>query len=129
MSSDRERNEQGRYVETVSPDTVLEVIQYAPDPIVTAKEVGEKLDCTSEAARQKLLRLQDQGIVARRKVGAGAVVWWFVDDDQSPSPREFDADDSLFTDPATFSSGASDVSRNTDEYLAAAIADDSDSNE
>lgn len=129
MSSDRERNEQGRYVETVSPDTVLEVIQHAPDPIVTAKEVGEKLDCTSEAARQKLLRLQDQGTVARRKVGAGAVVWWLVDEDQSTTPTEFDADDSLFTDPATFSSGESDVSRNTDEYLAAAIANDSDPDE
>lgn len=129
MSSDRERNEKGRYVETVSPDTVLEVIQHAADPIVTAKEVGEKLDCTSEAARQKLLRLQDQGIVARRKVGAGAVVWWLIDEDHSTSPTEFDADDSLFTDPATFSSGESDVSRNTDEYLAAAIANDSDPNE
>lgn len=129
MSSDRERNEQGRYIETVSPDTVLEVIQHAADPIVTAKEVGEKLNCTSEAARQKLLRLQDQGIVARRKVGAGAVVWWLVDENQSPSPTEFDADDPLFTDPTTFSSGKSDVSRNTDEYLAAAIANDSDPDE
>lgn len=129
MSSDRERNEQGRYVETVSSDTVLEVIQHAPDPIVTAKEVGKKLDCTSEAARQKLLRLQDQGTVARRKVGAGAVVWWLVDNDHSTSSTEFDADDSLFTDPATFSSGDSDISRNTDEYLAAAIADDSDPKE
>lgn len=129
MSSGRERNEQGRYVETVSPDTVLEVIQHAADPIVTAKEVGEKLDCTSEAARQKLLRLQDQGTVARRKVGAGAVVWWLVDEDQSTTPTEFDVDDSLFTDPATFSSGESDVSRNTDEYLAAAIANDSDPDE
>ncbi|WP_122088697.1 helix-turn-helix domain-containing protein [Halalkalicoccus subterraneus] len=129
MSSDRKRNEEGRYVETVSPDTVLEVIQHAADPIVTAKEVGEKLDCTSEAARQKLLRLQDQGIVARRKVGAGAVVWWLVDDDQSTTSTEFDADDSLFTDPATFASGESDVSRNTDEYLAAAIGDDSDPDE
>lgn len=129
MSSDRERNKKGRYVETVSPDTVIEVIQHADDPIVTAKEVGEKLECTSEAARQKLLRLQDQGIVARRKVGAGAVVWWLVDKDQSTTPTEFDADDPLFADPVTFSSGVSDVSRNTNEYLAAAITNDSDSDE
>lgn len=129
MSSDRERNEEGRYVETVNPDTVLEVIHHAEDPIVTAKEVGEKLGCTSEAARQKLLRLQDQGVVTRRKVGAGAVVWWPVDEDRPASSGEFKTDDPLFTEPVRFASGTSDISHNTDEYLAAAIADDTDSDE
>lgn len=89
MISDRERNERGRFVESVSPDTVLEVIQQAEDPIVTAKEVGDELGCTSEAARQKPLRLQDQGMVARRKVGAGTVVWWLIDEDHPTSPTEF----------------------------------------
>lgn len=129
MSSDRERNEKGRYVETVNPDTVLEVIQHAEDPIVTAKEVGEKLGCTSEAARQKLLRLQDQGVIARRKVGAGAVVWWLVDEDRSASSGEFKTDDPLFTEPMRFASDTSDISHNTDKYLAAAIADDTNSDE
>lgn len=129
MSSDRERNERGRFVESVSPDTVLEVIQQAEDPIVTAKEVGDKLGCTSEGARQKLLQLQDQGMVARRKVGAGAVVWWLIDEDHPTSPTEFDDVDPLFTNPVTFSSGRSNISQNIDEYLADAIASDTDSDE
>ena len=127
MSSDRERNEEGRYVETVNPDTVLEVIHHAEDPIVTAKEVGEKLGCTSEAARQKLLRLQDQGVVARRKVGAGAVVWWLVNEDRPASSGEFTTDDPLFADPITFASGESNVSRNTDDYLADTTAGERES--
>ncbi|NKE37915.1 hypothetical protein GWG54_19370 [Natronococcus sp. JC468] len=126
MSSDRKRNDRGEYVETVTPEGVLEVMRRSPDPIVTAKEVGEALERTSEAARQKLLKLQDEGIVARRKVGAGAVVWWIVDADREGPVDEFDPSDPLFTDPATFSSGETDVSANTDAYLADAIAGESD---
>ncbi|WP_222913929.1 FaeA/PapI family transcriptional regulator [Natrinema sp. SYSU A 869] len=126
MSSDRKRNDRGEYVETVTPEGVLEVMRRSPDPIVTAKEVGEALGRTSEAARQKLLKLQDEGIVARRKVGAGAVVWWIVDADREGPVDEFDPSDPLFTDPVTFSSGETDVSANTDAYLADAIAGKSD---
>jgi predicted ArsR family transcriptional regulator len=54
---------------------VIEVLQGSDSPVVTVKEVGEKLGYTSEAARQKLFALRDQGIVERRQVGAGAVVW------------------------------------------------------
>lgn len=129
MSSERERNDRGRFVETVTPETVLAVIRQAGDPIVTAKEISEQLGCTSEAARQKLLRLQDQGVVARRKVGAGAVVWWLADEDHSTSTDAFDPTDPLFTDPITFSSGEDNVSQTIDEHLADAIAGERESRE
>lgn len=129
MSENRERNDRGQFVETVTAEAVLEVIRTSASPIVTAKEVGEALGCTAEAARQKLLALQDQGVVARRKVGAGAVVWWPVADENLAPPTEFDPSDPLFADPVTFTGGATDVSENVDEYLAAAIAPDHDSDE
>lgn len=62
--------------------------------VATAKEVSETLGCSAEAARQKLLEPRDQGIVTRRQVGAGAVVWWLVADYPSPEDaRNIDPDD------------------------------------
>ena len=66
--SDRERNDRGQFAEEITLEDVIEVLQRSDSPVVTAKEVGEKLGYTSEAARQKLLALRDQGIVERRQV-------------------------------------------------------------
>lgn len=79
MSRERERNERGQYVGTISLEDVLEVVRRSESPVVTATEVGEVLDCSSEAARQKLVVLHEQGRVGRRTVGANAVVWWMTD--------------------------------------------------
>jgi len=76
MSGDRERNEEGQYVSTVTPERVLEVLREADDPVLTAKEVGEELECTSEAARQHLHELRECDEVESKQVGARAVVWW-----------------------------------------------------
>ena len=78
MSDDRERNEQGRYVSTVTPEIVLEVLRESNDPVLTAKEVGDELGCTSEAARQRLHELEERGDVASKQVGARAVVWYLA---------------------------------------------------
>lgn len=79
MSDDRERNEQGRYVSTVTPERVLEVLRESNDPVLTAKEVGDELGCTSEAARQRLHELEERGDIESKKVGARAVVWYPVE--------------------------------------------------
>jgi predicted ArsR family transcriptional regulator len=76
MSDDRERNDEGRYVSTVTPERVLNVLRDADDPVLTAKEVGERLGYTSEAARQQLHKLRERGDVQSKQVGARAVVWW-----------------------------------------------------
>jgi predicted ArsR family transcriptional regulator len=80
MSDERERNEQGRYVETLTTEDVLEVLQTAHDPVITAKEVSERLDCSSEAARQRLHKLKDSGEVETKVVGARARIWWPTND-------------------------------------------------
>jgi predicted ArsR family transcriptional regulator len=76
MNDERERNDEGRYVSTVTLERVLTVLRDADDPVLTAKEVGERLGCTSEAARQRLHELQERGDVESKQVGARAVVWW-----------------------------------------------------
>lgn len=76
MSDDRERNEEGQYVSIITPERVLEVLREDDDPVLTAKEVGERLGCTSEAARQRLHDLNDSGMVETKTVGARARIWW-----------------------------------------------------
>lgn len=81
MSDERERNEKGRYVSTITSDHVLEVLRENDDPVLTAKEVGECIGCTSEAARQQLHDLHEDGKVESKQVGARAIVWWVSDRD------------------------------------------------
>jgi len=71
----RERSDSGTFVETVSLEDVLGVFDAVRGPVITSSDVAEELDCTTEAARQKLRRLYDQGEVDKRKTGR-VVVWW-----------------------------------------------------
>jgi len=82
----RERSDSGTFVETVSLEDVLGVFDAVRGPVITSSDVAEELDCTTEAARQKLRRLYDQGEVDKRKTGR-VVVWWHTGGTQ-PTPSE-----------------------------------------
>jgi hypothetical protein len=84
--SDRERTDAGTFAETVPLDAVLGVFDEVRGPVITTSDVAEHLECTTEAARQKLTRLYDQGKVDKRKTGR-TTVWWQTAGD------EFDAGD------------------------------------
>jgi len=71
----RERDDSGQYVETVSPDAVLSVFDDVDAPVVTSGDVAEALDCTTEAARQKLTQLCEEGVLGKRKAGRTLVYW------------------------------------------------------
>ena len=82
---ERERNERGQYVETVTRERVLDSLREGGH-VMTAVEVGDALGCTPETATRKLSELFDEGEVNRKEVGAHAVVWWLPDDnDVEPS--------------------------------------------
>jgi predicted nucleotidyltransferase len=81
LMNDRQRTETGEYVETVTAEKVLSVLESIATPVATATEVGEKIGCTGQAARKKLDQLHDTGDVERKTVGARAVVWWLSEDD------------------------------------------------
>ena len=84
----RERSNDGRFTETVTPGRVFEVLTEVADPIATANDVAEVLGCTREAARVKLSQLVENGRVDRRKVGGAAVVWWPADHEREANPAE-----------------------------------------
>lgn len=77
--SDRERAKTGEYVETVTPERVLDAVATHPDPTVTAREVGEAMGCSTDAARKKLSALHERGDIERKKVGGRSIVWWLTD--------------------------------------------------
>jgi predicted nucleotidyltransferase len=78
--TERERDSGGKYVETVQFEQVLRAVREASDPVVTASEVGEMLDCSTSAARKKLTTLHENREINRKKVGGRAVVWWPTED-------------------------------------------------
>lgn len=77
----RDRDEMGQYSEKAPSEAVLNVLRQASDPVLTAKEVAEKLETSSETARRKLNELHEQGKIRRKEVGARAVVWWASESD------------------------------------------------
>lgn len=76
---ERERTEDGRYVETITRADIREAVASADEPVVTAREVAEVLGCSREAAYQKLSQLTEDGQIGKKKVGGRAVVWWLAD--------------------------------------------------
>jgi len=108
----REREESGRYTETVTAADVLGVFASVRGPVVTSGDVADALDCSRETARRKLRGLEDRGRVDGRET-AGRVVWWRLDDGAATT---VDPDDPFWDlDPGA--SGESDVSENVDEVL------------
>lgn len=75
---ERERNQQGQYVETITLDRVLAVLADADGPFMATGDVADVLGCSREAARMKLTELADRGDVERRDVRGAVVVWWLT---------------------------------------------------
>jgi len=75
----RNRGDGGRFVEKASLDDVLAILTKRSEP-VTGKEVGDTLDISNRSALDKLNELHAREAIERKKVGAGAVVWWLADD-------------------------------------------------
>ncbi|MEF8854230.1 MAG: hypothetical protein V5A24_01865 [Haloarculaceae archaeon] len=105
----RDREETGRFTETVSLDDGLGVIERVAGPVVTSGDVAEALEWSREPVRRKLRELEANGRIASPKT-AGRVVWW-VDD--VAAPTSVDPDDPFWEfEPG--SSGESDVSETVD---------------
>lgn len=118
--SDRARTDAGRYVETVTYERVLGVFEQVEGPSITSSDVATILDCSTEAARQKLNRLHERGKVHRRKTGR-TVLWWLADTD--PEVSGVNPDDDFWTAMTESSDEPTDAGK-TDEYLTAALTDE-----
>ena len=82
MTQNRERNEQGHFVPTLSTEEIHTVLLDADDPVLSTVEVAEGAECSREGAYQKLTELEAAGRVRRKKVGARAVVWWLLEPEE-----------------------------------------------
>lgn len=111
--SKEDRDEHGRYTQTVSLEDVLGVFEDVDGPVITSGDVAQALDCSRETARRKLNTLSEQGRIASRRT-AGRVIWWIVD--ERTVPQEIDPEDP-FWEFRPGASGESDVSETVDEIL------------
>ena len=79
--SERELSDAGTFVETVTLEDVRDVFDDVRGPVITSSDVSGALECTTEAARQKLRRLVDRGELDRRKTGRTVVYWRATDEE------------------------------------------------
>ncbi|MFB6198913.1 MAG: hypothetical protein ABEI52_11715 [Halobacteriaceae archaeon] len=87
----RERDENGQYKEEITEDAVLDVFDHFKMPVVISSDIARALDCTTQAARQKLQQLYLKEKINRRKTGRVTLYWKNEDAriiaQESDSPR------------------------------------------
>lgn len=64
----------------VSDREILQIIRLHPDAVVTASDVAEETDYTSENVNERLSDLANRGLLRKKKVGSAAAVYWVTDD-------------------------------------------------
>ena len=79
-NDDRERSDDGTYVETVTSEDVLGLFTDAEPR--TATEVADELGIVRRTALNKLNELAEDGQIHKKKVGGRAVVWWMAGDNE-----------------------------------------------
>lgn len=72
---ERERDGGGKYTEQVTPEQVLSVFAEAEIPVLTSREVSDRIGCSKSAAYNKLEYLTEQNEIYKKKVGARAAVY------------------------------------------------------
>jgi predicted transcriptional regulator len=63
----------------VSDEEILRAIRLHADPVVTAREVADIVDMSSQGVNKRLRELVDQELIVRKEVGARAVIYWLSD--------------------------------------------------
>ena len=77
------RDDHGRYSPRVSEEDVLRTLRDHPEPVATAGDLAEQFEVSAETVRRHLSRLHGRGAVEKKTVGARAVVWWAIEDDNA----------------------------------------------
>jgi len=57
-------------------DETLEFVREHSHPAITAGDIAERFDISQQAANNRLRKLVERGDLARKEVGASAVVYW-----------------------------------------------------
>ena len=67
----------------VEDQEILREIALFKHPVITAADLAEKLDYSTDGVRNRLNTLKEKGYVNSRDVGARAEVWWLTDEGRS----------------------------------------------
>lgn len=122
--SERIRDEEGEFVETITPERALAPMRDADAPVVTASDIADELEHQSAAVTKKLEQLQERDRVARRQVGARAVVRWLVEQPPLDTASEHDPAASFVASaPFDADDGEPIGVADTDEVIGDALAD------
>ncbi|WP_092932664.1 FaeA/PapI family transcriptional regulator [Natrinema hispanicum] len=62
---------------TITDDDILDVFRSASDPVLTTSEVASHFDITHRGVRDRLAKLEQEGVLECKKVGARGMVWWY----------------------------------------------------
>lgn len=74
--SETNRDDSGRFTETVTEQDILKAFDRADAPFLTAAELGEELSVSRQAANYRLKRMREDGLVDRKQTGARSAGWW-----------------------------------------------------
>lgn len=71
----RERDETGRFVQTITRGGIRALFDEVDGPVIGTGDVAERFDCTNQAAINALDAMVADGELGKRKVGRSAVYW------------------------------------------------------
>ncbi|QLK25548.1 winged helix-turn-helix domain-containing protein [Natrinema zhouii] len=57
-------------------EEILVVFRSSSDPVLTTSEVASQFDITHRGVRDRLEKLEEEGQLESKKVGARGKVWW-----------------------------------------------------
>ena len=60
----------------ITDEEILAVFRSSPDPVLSTGEVASQFEITHRGVRDRLEKLEEQGILRSKKVGARAKIWW-----------------------------------------------------
>jgi predicted ArsR family transcriptional regulator len=60
----------------ITDDEILAVFRSTSNPVLTTAEVASEFDLTHRGIRDRLEKLEKEGTLESKKVGARAIVWW-----------------------------------------------------
>ncbi len=63
----------------ITDEEILAVFRSSADPVLTTGEVAAQFEITHRGVRDRLEKLEEQGVLRSKKVGARAIVWWDPD--------------------------------------------------
>jgi len=64
---------------TVSDSEIVSIFEDSGDPVLTTSEVAEELGFSLAGARKRLYRLEEKGVLSKKKAG-NSPVWWVSED-------------------------------------------------